>query len=197
MLKVAFFSQAGIPYKDGCLSNRDNRIQFELFNSYGRVTRKGLEFPKGYQNKPEEDELDNLVIRLTECIRNSRSTYMFRYEILKAFWTTPSIRKKIALMIPKHKYYVLYNILKRTFITETSLNREGRLANTDRAFNEILDLVWYIGNRYDSNYGIEIQSNGKIMNIFTYQEANLTLEEVIGKNNEIIVTEERQEEKEE
>ncbi len=189
MMTIAYYAQAGIRVNDQKISDEHNRLQFELFNSMGRVTQKSLQFPRGYPQKVSDEEIDSLVIRLTQNVTNSCSTYLFRYTVLKFFWIIPSIRKHIQKMIPHHKFYVLKNILKRTFITENSLNKEGEIANADRSFNEILDLIWFVGNRYDSNYGIMLLANRKIINIHTYREIDMKIDEVVGLNADIIVNE--------
>lgn len=143
---------------DKVLDDRTNKLQKELFDNISSMIIKEITFPIGSDRAVPNNDLKLIARSLTEHVIYSKTTYHFRYAILKLIFINSSVKEHVRKMIPELKFNTLIRLLENIFQAGDSTGIELQI-HTENDGSKMITLIHTFCWAYMINFGMLIEAN--------------------------------------
>lgn len=159
IMYIANRASRGEKVIDPKLSDDVNDKQYIFFRDFGKILKKSMKFPKRYERSIENEQVERLSNKLEQHLRNTKTTFTFRFLVMRSISIDNSLFEFVKKMIPKKKHIVLKLLLHTIFTNDHSLGIESTFKDNN-SFNAIFDFCTIFGMKYMTGYGILHFRNG-------------------------------------
>lgn len=142
--------------EDPVLDEETNYIQIKLFRTFKKKIQAEMKFPKESDRKVSPEIIAVLSESITNHIIMSRSSYSFRYAILRLIQINEGVQNLVKQMVPLLKFNTLMFLLNNTMQTRYSIGIENQIHEENNT-NIINDYVLTVSWAYPMNLGLFLE----------------------------------------